>query len=162
MRFAGPDEVLACRVMTRSFPSDGGMIELSRQFLMANPTPCSRLICTPSFPKKSEVFSLTERESGSRVSWRATISICGLCSSWSLTTVFWASLMTWISVKPGAIVLTFQVPNLRVEFFCSVSRCAAYDPLFGFSLKLHAPSGASEPWRGSTLLAMGCPAWGER
>ena len=81
MRSAGNDEVLTCRVMTYLFPSENGMMELSRQFLMANPTTCS-LVSSVRFPfrKKVKCFSLMEPGTGSSVSWRATISIYSLCS----------------------------------------------------------------------------------
>ena len=92
----------------------------SKLFLTANPTPRS-LISPDGFPcqKKVKFLSLMEPESGSLVSWGATMSICSLVSSRSMTAVLRTSVTSCkSSKKPGVIVLTFQVPNFRTgDFF---------------------------------------------
>ena len=65
-------------------------------------------------------------------------------------------------MKPGVIVLTFQVPSLRaVVFFFLLffSGAGVNDTLVSFSPKPHAPGGAAPYWPGSTQLEAGgsCP-----
>ena len=64
--------------------------------------------------KKGEISSPDRPESGSLVSWRATMSICSLVSSISMTAVLMgaSSISCRSSEKRGVNVLTFRVPSL--------------------------------------------------
>lgn len=65
--------------------------------------------------KRRSLFPLQIR---SLVSWRATTSICSPLSSMSMNAVLRASFTLCLSPeKLGIIVLTFEVPNFRVEIF---------------------------------------------
>lgn len=91
----------------------------SRVFLIANPTPCT-LDSSDGLPcqKKEKSLSLTDPDSGSLVSCRATMSICSLLNSMSMTAVLRASLISCrLSEKPVCIVLTFHVPNFSAVDF---------------------------------------------
>ena len=94
-------------------------MDLRREFLTANPTPCS-LVSPGGFPcqKKEKSLSLTDPDPASLVSWRATMSIRSLLSSMSMAAVLRASLISRrSSEKPGVIVLTFHVPIFRAGVF---------------------------------------------
>ena len=80
--------------------------------VLATKFPC---ICRRWIPaaKKVKFLSLTDPESGSLVSWRATMSICSLVSSISMIAVLRASSISCrSSEKRGVNVLTFWVPSL--------------------------------------------------
>ena len=88
MRVTGPADEWSCRDRILSLPTVGGTMHLRRVFLTAKPTPYS-LVSFDGFPcqKNEKFFSLTDPESGSLVSCKATMSICSLLSSMSMTAV---------------------------------------------------------------------------
>ncbi len=101
--------------------------------------------------------------SASRVSCRQATSTFSRESSLSITAVLRAlSTCCRSAVNAGHKVLTFQLAKRRAGvFFLRVFFPGAEEVarLLRELYKLHAPSEAGRPWRDSTLLAGGCPAW---
>ena len=93
MRAAGPEEVWNQRDRIRSVPSAGDVMEPSKLFSTANPMSSSR-VSPEDLPCQNSVksLSLTDPVSDTLVSWSATMFICSLLSSLSMTAVFRASL----------------------------------------------------------------------
>ena len=128
----------------RAVPSEGGSMKDSREFLTANPTPCTRC-SSGAFPYYKGVYSFSFRLPLNEclVSCSAAMSISSLLSSRLMTAVFLElSTCCRSSVRPGYMVLTFQVASQRWWLCFSSSFfawCRVYSLLFGVDPELQAP-----------------------
>lgn len=111
--------------------------------------PVERVVLLSQCARVSQMFS-----------WRVAMSTCSLFSSLLMTAVFLASPMfSRFSARPVIIARMFQIPSFRVSFVVLSCLVRSFQSTVQISPIPHAPKEEGRLWQGSTLLAVGCPAF---